>query len=257
MNKIFRWTIGNASKIGLEILRESIIQAKKNLSDFDFYVCSNSDSEKVHDLCKRQKVKHLIQTKNINLPFETIGSFWKLSPARIDLSSYEIICDNDLILAKRLDEINYFLKSDVPLICEENLFCFGKFSKFIDRPYNSGIYGLPPGFDFEARLIKKWIEKKSMVPLNSYNDEQGLIILTLLDFSPIKISIDNVCYMFNEGEPIEAKYVVLFENEFETKKIQKIKYKNPEIINKKLFHFISANRNENHKFWKQYRIKFI
>ena len=120
MKKIFRWTIGNSSNLGFEVLRKSVKFAKKNFEalGFDLYICSNSNEVKVSEICQEFEIKHIVQNNENNFFKKFGGSFWKLCPPRINIDSYEIICDNDVILKKIPEEIELFLKSNVPIICE-------------------------------------------------------------------------------------------------------------------------------------------
>lgn len=272
MKNIFRWTVGNASKIGESILETSIFKAKRlfNKFNFLFIVCLNSENKTIEKICLRNRVE-LIRTDwfSFPLPIEIIpkeydinaehgvprgrqGSFWKLCPPRIDINSYELICDNDLIIQKLPEELEEFLVSNRNLILEENIFSFGKYFKFIDKPYNSGLYGLCPSYDFEKLLVQQWQDTGRMQPLLS-RDEQGLIISTLKKQNPIEIPKEKVCFVLNKGETINGEYQIIKENEFESKIVKNISLKSPS-FDKHIVHFLGANRVDNHDCWSQYTI---
>ena len=275
--KIFRWTIGDVSQIGISILEKSIIQAKKNLLkfNFNFYVCLNfSDNNKaVEKICLDNKIE-IIKTNwdSFPLPKEIIpkeynlnslcgiprgrqGSFWKLCPPRLEINSYEIVCDNDIIIQNCPNEIEEFLNCNKTLISEENVYSLGKYTKYISKPYNSGLYGFPPNYNFGAKIFKKWEETGCMQPLLS-RDEQGIIILTLKSEDYIEIPKEKTCFVFDQGEAIFAKYEIIKENGFDSQIVKEINYKKSE-LKKDILHFLGANRSDTHFYWEQYKLKRI
>lgn len=273
MKKIFRWTIGDTSSQGIDILKESIKQTKKNLKNlnFEFYVCCNSDEDKIKKICLEAKVELIVQDWERDFPLPNIipeeydvnvkcgtpkgrqGSFWKICPPRIDIDSYEIVADNDVLIQKCPIEIKEFVNQKKVLVCEDNLMAFGKYTKFINpqKPYNSGLFGFYPGFDFKNNLIKKWKDTGRMHPLMS-RDEQGLIISTLLDYDSIEIPKEKTCFVFHEGEGDRSYYEYFLENNFETQKIIGIEFRKCK-LEKEILHFLGANRQEYHKYWKFYK----
>lgn len=273
MKRIFRWTVGDVSSQGIDILKESIKQTKKNLKNlnFEFYICCNSDESKIGKICLETNVQLIVQNWEKDFPLPNIipeeydigskcgipkgrqGSFWKICPPRIDINSYEIIADNDVIINKLPIEIEEFLSQKKVLVCEDNLMAFGKYTKFIKpkKPYNSGLFGVYPGFDFKNNLIKKWEDTNRMCPLMS-RDEQGLIIATLLDSDFIEISKEKTCFVFHEGEGSKSYYEYFLENNFETQKIIGIDFKKCK-LEKEILHFLGANRQNYHYYWNLYK----
>jgi len=273
--KIFRWIVGDVSDIGLEILEKSVVQAKKILFDlgFEFYICYNSHEDQVKDICRRNYLFSFKQdwNRDFPLPAKIIpktnditqsygepsgrqGSFWKLCPPRIDINCHEIVCDNDLVIQKCPSEIIDFLNSRKTLVCEENIMNLGKYAKFMKKAYNSGIYGLPPGFDLKKRIMDVWTETGGINPLLS-RDEQGILMLVLHKDS-IEIPKEKVRFVLNEGETSSAKYEFIYENEFISKSIVEIKYEKCS-LNKELIHFLGANRIKKHKYWSVYKNKLL
>lgn len=271
MKRILRWTAGDCSKVGACILNESIKKAKYIFKDynFNFFVCLNSKNQFIEKICLKNKVelykpdwdsfplsKSIIpESYDINAPVGVPrgrqGSFWKLCPPRIEINSHEIVCDNDLIFQKLPTEIECFLESDANLISEEYIFSLGKYFKYINKPYNSGLYGLRPNYNFGMKILEKWKETKSMSPLLS-RDEQGLIILTLLSDKFIEISKEKTCFVFDQGEPIKATYKIIKENGFECKIVNNIEYKQSK-LEKSVIHFLGANRTISHQYWNIYK----
>ena len=104
--------------------------------------------------------------------------------------SHEIIVDNDVIIEKRLDEIDTFLSSDRKLLmCEAYLRQFGRFSNAlpVNIKLNTGLYGMPPGFDLASKInsfgIGEW---------EDYFDEQGATSLALYSDDLIVIPLSKV-----------------------------------------------------------------
>lgn len=259
MNRIFRWTIGDCSDIGVSILDTAIKRAKILFSkyNFKFFVCLNTDLEnqKIEKICIRNKVE-LIKSNwnNFPLPQDIIdskGSFWKLCPCRLEKKSYEIVCDNDLVFQRVPIEIEEFLESDKNILTEEYIFHLGKYTKYFSKPYNSGLYGFPPGYDFEDNLILKWKETNSMSPLFSSRDEQGIVCLTLISSPFLEISKKKTCFVFDQGEPNKIFYKSVFENGFESKIVSEIIF-NKSKLNKDMIHFLGSNRRNSHYYWKKY-----
>jgi hypothetical protein len=275
MDRIFRWTIGDCGEVGTSILNTAVQNAKSIFRDynFKFYVCLNSENKNVEKICVKNKIelyrsdwnsfplpKSIIpESYDINsfsgVPRGRQGSFWKLCPPRLDLNSYEIVCDNDLIFQRSPGEIKEFLDSDKNLVTEEHIFSLGKYSKYINKPYNSGLYGLRPNYDFGLELFDKWKETQSMSPLLS-RDEQGLIILTLTSDKFIEISREKTCFVFDQGEPKEANYKIIRENGFECQIVSNIEYMKSK-LEKDMIHFLGANRIGSHFYWNKYKSKLL
>lgn len=268
-----RWTVGDASKLGLSILEESIRAAKITLShlNLDMVVCSNSSSDQVKKICLQYDViLHEPEWSNFPLPPHSVlsfgpipapprgrlGSFWKICPPRISLNSHELVCDNDVIIQRPSEELERFFFEEKTLVSEDHIFSLGKYTNFLDRPYNSGLYGLPPNFDFGQALLNAWRDTGSMCPLLS-RDEQGLISLVLTMHKNGFIAIPNkkICMAFDEGLPISAEYRSEIENGYDTQVVSSIQFAKRFSLNSDILHFIGANRRSFHRHWSRYKIK--
>ena len=110
------------------------------------------------------------------------GVAWKLAPIRSFPESYELSLDNDVILWALPAAIERWLISgtrETCLLAADLTPALGQFASLCsDRALNSGIRGLPPGFDLETRLRDTLAQ--SGVTLQSELDEQGLQAATLL-----------------------------------------------------------------------------
>lgn len=187
-----RWTVGDVSECGFEALRLSIWSASKIFPEGTrLAVCVNSIStEEAHR--RTGDVPISVQWVNAN-PLVPAwlnkradsamaeGVAWKLAPVRLFPDRYEIALDNDVILWRIPDVMQVWLESDDPatvLMAEDVERAFGQFSEMCDRrSINSGLRGLPPGFDYEQRL--RTVLERTGLALRSELDEQGLQAATL------------------------------------------------------------------------------
>lgn len=197
MKPLVRWTIGNVRDEGFEMLKESVRLFKKIHNEFDFVVCYN-------------EISNESLPKDINLFFQTHDccaipikpnstNAWKLFPPRLRFDSHEIFIDNDMIICNKIPQIVEFLKSDKPLCYgryDERPFPYGSFAKLFKKSsepqfkLNSGIFGLPPNYDFEKDLIENIFK----LQLNEwgYFDEQGLVATCLMHKNPILINTEEI-----------------------------------------------------------------
>src|SRR4051812_34503853 len=108
------------------------------------------------------------------------GVAWKFSPLQIFPDRKELALDNDCILWDIPDALAAWLADDGDsvLIAEDVKVCFGQFATLCgSQPRNSGIRGLPAGFDLEAAL--SGVLREHPVTLSSELDEQGLQVAAL------------------------------------------------------------------------------
>ena len=83
------------------------------------------------------------------------GVGWKFAPLRFFPSDYhELALDNDCILWELPPSLAEWLnRDDATCLAADVVPAFGKFSHLCGpEPRNTGIRGLPPGFDFETAL---------------------------------------------------------------------------------------------------------
>jgi len=107
------------------------------------------------------------------------GVAWKLAPLRLHPDYYELSLDNDCILWSMPPAVEQWLAhEDALLLAADVAAMYGKFApRCPPEPLNSGIRGLPPGFDFERALQQVLTEVEG--PLGSELDEQGLQVAAL------------------------------------------------------------------------------
>jgi hypothetical protein len=151
---------------------------KKLYPQFRRIVCYNESNNEQIKYLRSQNQVQLIDQKQINIldlwKFSSAG--WKLCPPRIDLNCHEIFCDNDLILLKPCKIIDNFLLKNTVFACDGLQRNFGNFDSYVPAgiKLNTGIFGIPPGFDLKTKLIKiqAKVQNKGW---NDIFDEQGFI----------------------------------------------------------------------------------
>jgi hypothetical protein len=274
MNKpLFRWIIGDVEPEGFSVLSESIRNILKFYkNEFDFLICSNAIN-----LNSKLMLQKISQRFNVEiheqswdeLPIDQSfifkksnsirdGTFWKLCPSRMRLKSHEIICDNDVVFTKPINSIKEFLEKNVVLMMKEDAFCVGKyFNLFKEKEnYNSGLYGLPPNYDFEKELKKTWEENGKYNEL-LWRDEQGLVTSTLKKNEHIIISSDEIIHLFNQGRCFSYDFKLIQENKIKSRIMQDMNFKDFKFSNnEKGYHFLGVNR-EKHNKWLEYKRRSI
>lgn len=228
-----RWTIGPSGPIGLEILRESISLFKKAYPDFDICVCYNHiDPTTITELGSlvAQNISGLPLRDPDNNPEEASGCGWKLCPPRLRPHGHELWIDNDLVITKRLEEIDKWLALNTGLISEGlgRRRMYGCYDHMVSPNLHlcAGLFGLPPGFDFESEISNR-LHVLGNKQLGGY-DEQGLTAsivssmngYVLVPLSQLHISEDHVPF--------------------------------PDQIPPAI-HFVAANRKNWHRGWKSYK----
>lgn len=200
-----RWTIGDVSRQGFEALRLSIWGARKIFgAGANYVVCVNTvDVEEARLLVgdipegvrfhaiSEQPPPFLRQRFDASMA-EGVG--WKFAPLRMFPDGFCLALDNDCILWEMPEAIRAWLSEEPArcLIAEDVRACFGKFADICGpMPRNSGIRGLPPGFDLEEALRGALGEVRGL--LTSELDEQGLQVAAVsLEQPPHVVSIEDV-----------------------------------------------------------------
>jgi hypothetical protein len=200
-----RWTIGDVSEAGYEALKLSICAAWNLFGEHARYtVCVNTVSLRaaairVGDVpCRvewtpvRRDVPPWLHPHVSQGMAE--GVAWKLQPVRMFSWLHELSLDNDVILWAIPGAMRDWLLSDdcdACLLAGDVAPALGQFAAVCNhRPLNSGIRGLPPGFDMERRLQDTL--RNANVVLQSELDEQGLQAAVLLHTKLFVVSTDDV-----------------------------------------------------------------
>lgn len=190
MRPLFRVTVGGSvSKYGLDILYKNIRMLKRLYPECDIVVCYNNIN------IKDVGVKKIDQNNYLNeLEQSPINEMWKFYPPRLRYESHEIIMDNDIVLFKRVPEIDRFLCSNKPLLLEAKYRVYGQFDSLIPQNLNinSGIYGLPPFYDFKFE-IKELCKGRQWT---HWCDDQGVVAALFFKQDYILIGLDSVVNYF-------------------------------------------------------------
>ena len=224
---ILRYTIGPVKQIGFQILKESVRLMKEIYPEFHIIICHNQLKKKQIDFLKTLSVE-LYEQKHEILSCSPTVENWKLYPPRLSLNDYELVLDNDLVIKERSPSIDQFLSSNKTLVMSAVYRAYGQFAEFVpEKVYiNCGIYGMPPGFDFESK-IKVLCNKKGTKEWSPRFDDQGLVAACLHE-NAITIPMDEIKPLGENSEFYKAKG----------------------------YHFISANRDNFHTGWKGYKREF-
>lgn len=211
---LVRWTIGPVRPDGFKCLIESISNFTA-LYDVEPVICFNCNQALIDQLIRptiSASFPRLIDQQNyLTNCVPPKGVAWKLYPPRLALDRHELIIDNDLIIQDKIPELDEFFKSDVTLLLEETSRTYGRFEKHVPPGLriNSGIYGMPPGFD-----LKKYIDfyvgsewENNALAEHAANvtfDEQGLVAFALSSYPRNVIisssTITNCEHHFNESK---------------------------------------------------------
>jgi hypothetical protein len=196
MKPLFRITIGPVQELGIRLLRKNVRLLKKNYPEADVVVCFNQIDPNLLNV----NVEKINQADFANsLPYIPKLETWKLYPPRLRLSSHEIILDNDILIFRRIAEIDEFLNSNRPLLLKGRRRVYGKYEHLVPQPFaiNSGIFGLPPNFDFQQE-IKNFCKNDKEKKWTHWCDDQGIIGGILITKNPIFITMESVMNYLSE-----------------------------------------------------------
>ncbi len=185
-----RWTIGDVSPYGFEALRLSVWGAWRLFGPEAHYaVIVNALSPEearrrtgpVPDAVDWRPAGALPGFLHDHLDGGMAeGVAWKFAPLRCFPDRYELSLDNDCILWNLPDAMRAWLEEAEPrcLIAADVTLAHGAFTALTrEEPRNTGIRGLPPGYDLGAALRE--VLARHPVPLRSELDEQGLQVVAL------------------------------------------------------------------------------
>ena len=180
MKPIIRWNIGIHSALAIEALKYSVRSIRK-LYGKEFHLViayNNLNEEELHSIQVDEFINQSNFIKEHFIPPNN-SCEWKLYPSRTNLQSHEIMIDNDLVIYKRMAQIEKFINSDCLFLATQALRRnYSLLDSLIKQDFNicSGFIGIPPKFDYKTEL-NQVIEK-----LNSWNgffDEQSVVAYVL------------------------------------------------------------------------------
>lgn len=234
MKPLVRWIIGPVRKQGFNCLKDAVEAFSNLYTNVDLIICHNQLSDhQIADL-KKIGVPLYKQTYDDYVEFAPHGVAWKLYPRRLRKDSHEIVIDNDILIKEKIPQIDEFFSSDSTLVYEAAKPMYGQLAKFVPKtPHiNSGIFGMPPGFDFgrksgfyAGKMGKGWLNNCDQ---GRYTwDEQGMVAACMLNHpSHLLITLDQVTNC--ELDLDDSKLGI---------------------------HFVGLNRYKKHKPWKEWKMK--
>jgi hypothetical protein len=203
-----RWTIGDVSERGFQALHLSILGARRLFGpDAAYGVTVNSLP--IGEACARvgAAAEYVCwHASEPSFPAAILdrldpnlaeGVAWKFSPLRLYPDRYEIALDNDCILWRMPAAIRESLAKPpgqaACVLAEDVAAYFGWFAPLCGAaPRNTGIRGLPAGFDLESALDRA-LARLPGAPLSGEADEQGLQVAALsADRPPLVVTLDEV-----------------------------------------------------------------
>ena len=203
---VVRWTIGNVSPSGFEVLRLSVWGAYRLFGpSATFVICLNSvpladamrltgDLPAGVEWCcvTREDIAGFIRPHLDDDLAEGVG--WKFAPVRLFTNRAELALDNDLVLWEMPQALARWLDDDQPtcVLAEDVRACFGQFAALCGpAPRNAGLRAIPRGYDLEARM--RTALARVPVVMRSELDEQGLQVAAVsLDGEPDVVEIEEV-----------------------------------------------------------------
>lgn len=256
MKPIFRWTIGGATKNGYECLEYSINAVLKLYGDtFDYYVLyNNSNVQMLREMVGHRPITFIAQSwDDCPIPIDEAAnkgtSIWKFCPGRLNINCHEIISDNDVIMVKKVKQIDEFLsRTDSLILVEDPIKYQGKFRHlFNNEKYNAGFVGLPPGYDLANEMKMIW-EQNGSPEVVGQSDEQGLTTAAMKKSKFISISKEQFLLVHAEGGTAYANYNA------ETNKSDlgyyRVNFFEDDAI---AYHFVGINRKEKHQHWELFK----
>ena len=181
MKTIIRYSIGPTTNAGIDCFHRSVESVRRIYKDVEIFVLINDPHTNLRIKSKGLNIINQGRFRD-SLSIKPRAGFnvhWKLYPPRLDPSSYEIFIDNDIVLNKEIDEVSRFLSAtDSSFLVYEGLHrSFGSFDRFVPQGWrlNSGIFGLPPGYDFGGEIELLFKKLQFIAWSNDYFDEQGVV----------------------------------------------------------------------------------
>lgn len=232
MKPLMRWTIGNSTPLGMQVLAHSVRSATRLYGDvFDFVICHNFLAPGDYDLIASLGVP-LHEQHQSQMPLQVVspkevgsrqGSGWKLCPPRLRPEAHELWLDNDIVICRRLDDIDHWLQSDATIVSEGLGRLFGRYAPLIPDHMRlcAGFFGVPPGYDLSALMSAL----ATFQPLVEW-DEQGLTCACLVA----------------HPHCIVTQQVVICETKS---------------ADAPALHFVGVNRAERHPGWSHYRSRLV
>ncbi len=180
---LLRYTISGGHHVGFQIFKCSVKSIQKLLGDaVEIVICYNKLGPARLKYLENLGVRLVDQSAHVDsLSAKPRGPAWKIYPPRLDIDRHEIFIDNDLILTAVPGAVQRFMDfRDRYFITTAIRRNYGVHNSFVasGMSVNSGLFGLPPGFDFGAEIEKIITQSGSI--WSGHFDEQGAVASILL-----------------------------------------------------------------------------
>lgn len=186
-----RWTIGDVNPRGFAALRLSVWGAWRLFGAAARYRIHLNTLRIEQALSRTGVLPPAVEWEEVQAQIPTCltghldrgmaeGVAWKLVPLRAFPDDHELALDNDVVLWEVPPAITDWLAGRTRFVLAEDVRAsFGAFHDLCGaRPLNTGIRGLPPGFELEGALRDVLVRRPIL--LASELDEQGLQVAALL-----------------------------------------------------------------------------
>jgi hypothetical protein len=202
---VVRWTIGDVSRYGFETLCLSTWGAWRVFGPAARYVVCVNSIPLARARAQAGPVPAEVEWLDVSQDLCPViaraidagmaeGVGWKYAPIRLDPDRYELHLDNDCLLWALPDAMERWLSDLAPtcLLAEDVATMLGQFqARCGPAPRNSGIRGVPPGFDLAGAFAAAL--ELTGVTLRSELDEQGLVAFACSrERAPRVVSVDDV-----------------------------------------------------------------
>jgi len=169
-------------KEGLEALELATRKAKKLYPEADYVIVYNNLSDKAHAFVKQIGLP-LVNAQEGECVLEPPPdrTEWLIWPPRLREDAHEICMDNDIILLRRHPVIDMFFAGDnfffaTESFNERHYGNYGDVVPFGGMNVNSGMFGMPPGFDFEKWIVNFYIKNGRRSQKEYHHaDPQGVV----------------------------------------------------------------------------------
>jgi hypothetical protein len=239
---LVRWTVGDVRPAGFATLAESVRCWTASYGDrCDRLICYNTLSpaqvaahldplgvplyRQAGDELPAMPRPPVANWRRSTYPKGPAGA-WKLCPPRARPQAHEIVMDNDCLVTRPLPQVDAFLAARDRVLCTEDIHPhrdhrgYGRLARLAAGPaWNSGLYGLYPGFDLGAALPLGALGGR----WGRYFDEQGLVGIALQREAKVIIPRRQVGYVLGEG------------------------------LDRPVLHFVGVNHVARHPYWARYR----
>lgn len=166
MKPLLRWTIGgNCLREGIECLEYAVVKAQQLYPEADHCIAFNNLTKRAEKYIRSIDGVSIVNSHELPCILEPPPdrTEWLIWPPRLRIESQEISMDNDIILTKRHPIVDMFLKSENFFFTTESLNTqhYGNYKDVVPAGglnVNSGMYGMPAGFDFEKWIINFYIK---------------------------------------------------------------------------------------------------